>query len=139
MRFLEETLTHCRHGFLVFADLLWYSNKHTQFWRQVDVLAFLFYFKERLVETHNLLVVLLTEVLNHGYCLASFTLLKAGCLWAHVPSNAADLVSFVMAVAGHNDGVFKLIIDSLLDFYSFGRFARELDALLSESHHLLVN
>lgn len=42
---LEETLTHLSDRLLVLAHLLGDADEHAQFWRQIDVLAFLFDFK----------------------------------------------------------------------------------------------
>lgn len=62
---LEETLAHLGHRLLVLAHLLRNADKHAQFRGQIDILSFLFDLEERLVETHDLLVVLLAEVLHH--------------------------------------------------------------------------
>jgi len=73
---LEETLSHCRHGLLVLPHFLRNAHQHAELRRQVDVLALLFNFKQGLVEVHDLLVILLLEILNHRNCRASFSLLE---------------------------------------------------------------
>jgi hypothetical protein len=76
VRLLKETLTHCRHSFLIFPDFLRDANQHAKFWWQVNILALLLNFEKRLVKVQNLLVVLLPEILNHRNCGASFALLE---------------------------------------------------------------
>lgn len=115
------------------------TYKHAQFRWQIDILALLLDFKQRLIQTHNLLIILLTEVLYHRNGLASLSLLKSGCLWTHVPSDAADLISLVMTVTRHNNGVFKFIIDSFLGLDNFWGLTGVALALLVKTHHLLVN
>ena len=138
MGLLKETLAHSCHRLFIFAHLLWDTNKHAKFRRQINVLAFLFDFEKRLVQTHNLFVVLLAEILNHRDGLACLALLKARGFWAHVPSYTANLVSLVVTITSHYDSVLEFIVDSLLHFHSFGRLACEFDTFLSESHHLLI-
>lgn len=102
-------------------------------------MAFLLDFKKRLVKAHYLFVVLLTEILDHRNCLASFALLEPGCLWTHVPANAADFVGFVVSVASHHNCMLKLVVDCLLNLNSLGGLACEFLSFLVESEHLLVN
>jgi len=132
-------LSHGSHCFFVFTDFLWDPNKHTKFWGKVDILSLLLDFKQRLIKAHNLLVVLLTEVLNHGDSLTCFTLFETGSLWTHVPTNLGYFICFVVTVAGHNYGVFKLIIDSFLNFSGLWRLSGEALAFLCEAHHLFIN
>lgn len=101
-------------------------------------MALLFDFEQGLIETHNLLVVLLTEVVDHRNGGASLTLLKTAGLGTHVPSDGADLVCLVVTIAGHNDCVFELIIDGFLDFVLLWRLAGVALALLREADHLLI-
>lgn len=136
---LEQVLTHSCHDFLVLAHLLRDTDKHTKLGRQVNVLTLLLDFKQRLIKTHNLLVVLLAEVLHHGDGLASFTLLKAGGFGTHIPSDATHLVGLVMTVAGHDDRVLEFIVDGLLDLDGLWGLAGVTLALLSKAHHLFIN
>lgn len=139
MRLLEETLAHGSHRLLVFTNFLRDTHKHAKLGWQVDVLAFLFDLKKWLVETHDLLVILLTEVVHHGNGGSSLSLLEAAGFRAHIPANGADFVGLVVAVASHNDCMLKFIVDSLLDFVLLGRFSGVALALLSEADHLLVD
>jgi len=86
-----------------------------------------------------LLVVLLAEVVYHGNCGASFSLLEAAGFRAHVPAHCADFVGLVVAVASHNDCVLEFIVDSLLDFVLLRWLAGIALALLCEADHLLVD
>lgn len=77
MWFLEQRLTHRGHGLFVLTDLLGNTNKHAQLRRQIDILPLLLDFEKGLVQTHDLLVVLLSEVLNHRNGLTGLALLEA--------------------------------------------------------------
>jgi hypothetical protein len=139
VRLLEEILAHGSHHLFVFANFLGDSDQHAKLWGQIDILTLLLDFKQGLVEGHNLFVVLLAEVLHHGDGLTGLTLLEARSLRTHVPAHAADLVGFVVTVAGHHDSVLKLVVDSFLNFNSFWWFTGVALALLSEAHHLLID
>ena len=139
MRLLEEVLTHSGHHLLVLTNFLGDSDQHTKLWGQIDILTLLLDFEQGLVEGHNLFVVLLAEVLHHGYGLTGLTLLEARGLRAHVPAHAADLVGFVVTVAGHYDSVLKLVVDCFLNFNSLWWFTGVALAFLSEAHHLLID
>lgn len=139
MRLLEQRLAHSGHSLFIFADLLWDTDKHAQFWRQVDILTFLFDFKQRLVKTHNLFVILLAEVLHHGNGLALLTLFETAGFRAHVPADGRHFVCLVMTVAGHDDCVFELIVHSFVNFVLLGWFSGETLLLVGEAVHLLVN
>ena len=139
MGLLEETLAHGSHSLLVLTDFLRNAYKHAKLGRQVDVLAFLFDFKKWLVETHDLLVVLLAEVVHHGNGGSGLSLLEAAGFRAHIPANGADFVSLVVTVAGHNDCMFEFIVDCLLDFVLLGWLPGVALALLSKADHLLVD
>lgn len=102
-------------------------------------MALLLDLEQGLVQTHNLLVVLLAEVLHHRNCLASFTLFKARGLGAHVPPYARYLVGLVVAVACHHNSVFKFVVDSLLGLHDLGGFTSVALTLLIESHHLFID
>ena len=139
MWFLEETLTHLSHSLLVFADLLWDTDKHGELRGQVDVLALLLDFKQGLLHLADDLVVLLLEVGSHGDGRSNLTLLEVASLWAHIKAHIADLVSFVVAVTRHNYGTLELILDGLLDFLEARRLIRVADSLLAEALNLLVD
>jgi hypothetical protein len=115
------------------------SNEHAKFRWQVNILSFLLDFEKWLVKTHNLLVVLRSEVLNHRYCLTSFSLLKAAGLWAHIPSDRTYLVGLVMAIASHNNCMFKFIVNGFLNFNGLGRLASKSLSLVCKSDHLLID
>lgn len=139
MWLLEETLSHSSHRLFVFTNFLGDSNEHAKFGWKVNILSFLLNFKKRLVKTHNLLVVLRSEVLNHWYCLAGFSLLKAASLWAHIPSDSAYFVRFVMAVASHDDCMFEFIINGFLNLNGFWWLSSKSLSLVCKSYHLLIN
>jgi hypothetical protein len=139
MRFLEKTLSHGSHGFFVFSNFLRDSNEHAKFRWQVNVLSFLLDFKKWLVKTHNLLVVLRSEVLDHGDRLTCFSLFKSTSLWAHIPSDCADLISLVMTITGHDNCVFEFIVNGFLDLNSLWRFASKSLSFVRKSDHLLIN
>ena len=113
---LEETLAHLGDRLLIFPDLLGNSDEHAQFWRQIDVLAFLFYFKQGLLEGLDLLVVLLFEIKHHGYCGAGISLLELAGVRTHVEPDIAHLVGLVMTVTRHHDGALEFVDDGLLNF-----------------------
>jgi len=139
VRLLEQRLAHGCHRLLVLADLLRNAHKHAQLGWQVDVLALLLDFKQGLVETHDLLVVLLAEVLHHGDGLTSFTLLKARGLRAHVPPDTRYLVGLVVAVTSHHNGVFKFVVHCLLGLKDLWWLAGVALSLLVKAHHLLID
>ncbi len=116
MGLLEETLAHLSHCLLIFTDLLRDADKHGEFRGQVDVLALLLDLEERLLHLTDDLVVLLLEVGSHGDGCADLTLFKVASLRAHIKAHIAHLVGLVVSVTRHNDGTFKLVLDSLLDF-----------------------
>lgn len=121
MGLLKETLAHSSHGLFVLTDFLRDAHKHAKLRRQVDVLAFLFYFKKGLVETHDLLVVLLTEVVHHRNGGSGLSLFEAAGFRAHVPADGMHFVGLVVAVASHHNRAFKFVGDGFLNFLQFGR------------------
>jgi hypothetical protein len=139
VRLLEETLAHGSHGLFVLAHFLGDSYQHAKLGRQIDILSFLLDFKQGLIEGHNLFVVLLAEVVHHRDSLAGLSLFKAARLRAHVPAHSRNLVGFVVAVACHDNGMLKFIIDSLLNFVLLRRFSSVPLSFLSETDHLLVD
>lgn len=139
MRLLEERLAHGGHRFLVFTHFLGDANQHAELGRQVNVLTLLLDFEEWLVERHDLLVILLTEVLHHGDGLALFALLEAARLRAHVPAHRGHLVRLVVAVAGHHDRMFELVVHGFVNFVLFRGLAREPLLFVCEPVHLLVD
>ncbi len=58
---------------------------------------------------------------------------------AHIPADGADFVGLMVAVASHNDCVFKFIVDGFLDFVLLGGLPGVALALLREADHLLVD
>jgi len=88
---------------------------------------------------HNLLVVLLSEVLDHRDCGAGFSLLELAGGGTHVEADAANLVGLVMAVAGHDDGSLEFIIDGLLYFLGRRGLVRVALPFFGESSGLLIN
>jgi hypothetical protein len=139
MWFLEKTLSHSSHCLFVFSDFLRDSNKHAEFWRQINVLSLLFDFKQRLVKTHNLLVVLRAEILNHRDSLPSFSLLEPTSLWAHVPTNGTNFVGFVMTVTSHDNRMFEFVVNGFLCFSNFWRLAGIALPFGCKSDHLLID
>ena len=113
---LEQTLAHLCHSLLVLTNLLRDSNEHAQFWRQVNILALLLYFKQRLIKLFYFFVVLLFEVCDHGDCSAGVSLLKLASVWVHVESYIADFVGLVVSIASHHNGSFEFVNDCFLDF-----------------------
>lgn len=139
MGLLEKTLSHSGHCLFVFSNFLRNSNKHAKFWRQINVLSLLFDFKQRLVKTHNLLVILRAEILNHRDGLASLTLLEATGLWTHIPTNGTDFVGFVMTIAGHDNCMFEFVVNGFLGFSNFWRLAGITLPFCCEPDHLFIN
>lgn len=88
---------------------------------------------------HYLLIVLLSEVLDHRDCSADFSLLKLAGRGTHVKADAANLVGLVMAVAGHDDCSLKFIVDGLLNFLDGRGLVRVALPLFGESSGLLIN
>ena len=121
MRLLEETLSHLGHGLFIFTDTLRNTDKHGEFWRQINVLALLLDLKEGLLHFQDLLIILLFEVSSHGNSRASLALLEVTGLRAHIETHIADLVRLMMAVARHDDSALELIDDSLLDLLASWR------------------
>lgn len=91
------------------------------------------------METLDLLVVLLLEIEHHGNSGACITLLELACVWTHVKSDIADLVSLVMTITGHDNGTLEFIDDGLLDFGVLWLLVSETLALLVETLDLLIN
>ena len=112
---LEKTLAHLCHSFLVLTYLLRDSDEHAQFWRQVNILALLLYFKQRLIKLFYFFVVLLFEVSDHGNSSPCISLLELTSVWVHVKSYIADFVGLVVSVASHYNGSFEFINDCFLD------------------------
>ena len=136
---LEETLSHCCHRLLVLPHFLRDAYQHAELWRQVDVLTLLLNFKQGLVEVHDLLVILLLEVLNHRNRRASFSLLELARGWTHVVADVGDLVGLVMTITGHHDGSFKFVVDRLLNFLVCCRPVRVALSFLDKSLRLLLD
>lgn len=97
------------------------------------------YFKQGLLETLDLFIVLLLEIKDHGYRGASITLLKLASIWAHIEPHIAYFVCLVVSVTRHNDGSFEFIDYGLLDFCVLRRFVGEALAFLVETFDLLVD
>jgi hypothetical protein len=121
MWLLEETLSHLGHGLFIFTDILRNTDKHGEFWRQINVLALLLDLKEGLLHFQDLLIILLFEVGSHGNGRAGLALLEVTGLRAHIETHIADLVRLVVAIARHDDSTLKLINDSLLDLLAARR------------------
>ena len=139
LRLLEEALAHLGDCLLVLTHLLRDANKHRELGRQVDVLALLLNFKQRLVHLPNLHVVLLLEVAGHGDGGAGLALLEVASLGAHVEAHIADFVRLMVAIHGHDDGAFEFIDDGLLEFSSLWHVIMVALALLAEALNLIVN
>ena len=136
---LEETLAHLSHSLLVFTDLLRNADEHGELRRQVDVLALLLNFKQRLLHLTDDLIVLLLEVGSHGDGGADLTLLEIASLWAHIEAHIADLVGLVVAVTRHNDGTLKFVLNGLLDLSEARWLIRVANSLLTEALNLLID
>ena len=121
MWLLEETLSHLGHGLFIFTDILRNTDKHGEFWRQINVLALLLDLKEGLLHFQDLLIILLFEVGSHGNGRAGLALLEVTGLRAHIETHIADLVRLVVAIARHDDSALELINDSLLDLLAARR------------------
>ena len=139
MGLLEKTLAHLSHSLLVFTDLLRNADKHCKLRRQVDVLALLLNFKQRLLHLTNDLIILLLEVSSHGDGGADLTLLEIASLWAHIKAHIADLVGLVVAVTRHNDGTLELVLNGLLDLSEARGLIRVANSLLTEALNLLID
>lgn len=139
LRFLKQTLAHLSHGLFILAYFLWNSDQHAEFRGQVDVLALLLDLEKRLVEAHDLFVVLLFEVDDHRNGGSVVALFKLAGFGAHVPTDSAHLVRFVVAVAGHHDRTFEFVVDRLLDFVVFGLLTSIAESFVAETHHLVVD
>jgi hypothetical protein len=139
VRFLEKTLPHSGHCLFIFSNFLRDSDKHTEFWGQINILSLLLNFKQRLVETHNLLVILRTEVLDHGNCLTSLSLFKAASFWTHIPAYCTDFVGFVMTVASHNNCMFEFVINGFLGLGNFWRLSGISLSFSGKSDHLFID
>mmetsp|Transcript_12498 Transcript_12498/g.15983 ORF Transcript_12498/g.15983 Transcript_12498/m.15983 type:complete len:291 (-) Transcript_12498:1479-2351(-) len=136
---LEETLAHLCDGLLVLTHLLGDADKHGELRGQVDVLALLLYFKQRLAHLTDLHVVLLSEVGGHRDGGAGLTLLEIAGFRAHVEAHVADLVGLVVAVHCHDDGAFEFVNDGLLELAGLRDMVVVALTLLSEALHLIVN
>jgi hypothetical protein len=66
-------------------------------------------------------------------------LLKTASLWAHIPSDSAYFVRFVMAVASHDDCMFEFIINGFLNLNGFWWLSSKSLSLVCKSYHLLIN
>lgn len=99
----------------------------------------MFYFKQWLLETFDLFVILLFEIKYHGYSGSLITLFKLARVRTHVKSYIADFVGLVMTVTRHNDGTFELVDDGFLDFGVFWLLVCKALAFLVETLYLLVN
>ena len=139
LRLLEQALAHLGHGLLVFANFLGDADEHGELGRQVDVLALLLDFEQRLIHLPNLHVVLLFEVAGHGDGGSSLALLEVAGLGAHVEAHIADLVGLVVAIHSHDDGAFELVNDRLLELALLWRVVVVALALLTEALNLIVN
>ena len=115
MWLLEETLSHLSHSLFIFPDTLGNTDKHSEFWRQINILALLLNLKEGLLHLLDLLIILLFEVGCHRNSSASFALFEVTGLGAHVETHITDFISLMVAIARHDDSALKLINDSLLD------------------------
>ena len=115
VRLLEETLSHLGHSLFIFPDILGNTDKHGEFGRQINVLAFLLNLEEGLLHLQDLLIILLFEVGGHGNRRAGLALLEVTGLGAHIETHIADLVGLMVAVARHNNSALELINDSLLN------------------------
>jgi hypothetical protein len=104
---------------------LWNTNKGAKFWRQINVLALLFDFKQWLIEVHNLNIVLLLEVQNHRNGLSDLTLFELARLGSHVVLDCTDLVGFVLTISSHDDGSFEFFVNSLGNFLICGWFSHK--------------
>jgi len=138
VRLLEQALAHGGHDALVLPYALRDAHKGAELRRQVDILALLFDFKQGLIEVHNLNVVLLLEVEDHGNGLTDLALLELASLWRHVPLDRAYIVGFVLAVARHDDGTLELFIDGHRNFFLIGSFSHKAHPLFFESGDLLL-
>lgn len=65
MRLLEQALAHLSDCLLVFPHLLWDSDQHGEFRRQINVLTLLLDLKQGLLHFKDLFIVLLLEVGGH--------------------------------------------------------------------------
>jgi len=101
-------------------------------------LALLFNFKKGLIKRHNLLVILLSKILDHRYSLTSLSLFKAARFRTHVPSDGTYFVSFVMTVTRHNNSMFEFIVNGFLDLLRLWSFTSESCSFHGKPIHLFV-
>ena len=99
----------------------------------------MFNFKQRLLKTFDLLVVLLLEIKYHGYSGALVTLFKLACIRTHVKSDVAYFVGLVVAITRHNDCTFEFVNYGFLDFCVFGLLVGKALAFMVETLYLLIN
>lgn len=92
-----------------------------------------------MVQIHNLLVVLLTEIQDHRNRGAGLSLFKLASRRTHVESDVAHFVSLVMTVASHDDGALEFIVDGFLDFLLGGWFVGVTRSLVGEPTGLLLD
>lgn len=138
VRLLEQTLAHGGHDTFVLTYALGDTDEGTKFWRQIDVLALLFDFKERLIKVHDLNVVLLLEVQNHGNGFTDLALLELTSLRSHIPLDGGYFVGLVLSIACHDDGAFELFINCLTNLFLVRWLSHKALAFFFESLDLLL-
>ena len=120
---LEQTLTDIGHNAFIFADLRWDPNQDAELGWQINVLLFLFYFKQRLFWLTNFGVVNFQEVVKHlDFFVAIFSLLKVIGARAHVPTDSVYLVGSLLAVVGHNNCAVKITLNVMFTFKALKTF-----------------
>lgn len=139
MGLLEKTLAHGGHSFFIFTHFLRNSDKHAEFWWQINILTFLLDLKERLVKVHDLFIILLLEIKDHRNCCSGFALLKLACWRAHIKPYIADFIRLMVAIASHHNSSFKFVVDRLLNLVLFWLFVWVPLPLLNKSGCLLIN
>ena len=110
-RLLKKTLPNFRHDFFGLSYLGRYSNQSTKLRRQINILALLPDFEQRLILIMDFDRIGLSEVLNHVATSLVVSVIKDIVFWVHVPLDLVNLVSPVRSVFGHHDGALKLSVD----------------------------
>ena len=111
---LKETVSDVSHDFGVLSDFGGNADQDALLRREVNVLALLLDFKQRLLQVHDFNIVGSQKVIFHGGSLLGVSLVEIVGLWTHVPSDGVYLVCPVCTILSHDNCTVKFSIDSFL-------------------------
>lgn len=120
---LEKTLSNISHNFFVLPNLWWNSNQYAKLRREINILLFLFDFKERLIWLANFGIILGEEVVQHLHLFVTLLALIEGVRSrCHFPAYSVNFICALKAIIGHNDGSFKIAIYQIIVFKALQTF-----------------